>query len=557
VAAIGTTTVLGISPIGTLIAGSAYTLTATVTPASGTVTPTGNVIFTIGSGTQTVALNASGVATYSGAAATAGSLTVSAAYQGSTEFSPSSSSPMNETVVTPTAIIPYIQDMQANGAVWQNTSSLTVNYGDTVNLGPWPLSGGSWKWAGPNGFSSTAREIDNIPLNSATNVFTATYTNSGGATSTLTFTLTIAPTPIGAYIQDMQLNAGTWQSGSSLTVNYGDAVNLGPQPQSGGSWKWTGPNGFSSTAREIDNITLSSATNVFTATYTNPAGVASTETFTIVIAPTPIVPYIQDLQLNGGAYQATSSITANFGDTVNLGPQPQIGGSWSWTGPGGFTSSSRQINNIPLNSYSNVYTATYTNPAGVISTQIFTITIAPTPIVPYIQDLNLNGGAYQQVSGITVNYGDTVNLGPWPQSGGSWSWSGPNGFSSTTRQLNGIPLSSATNVFTATYMNPAGVTSTQVFTILIAPTPIIPYIEVNGGAWQSASSVTVTSGSTVSIGPQPQNGGSWSWTGPNGFTSSARQVTNVPLSEGSNSYMATYTNPAGVKSSQTFTINVE
>ncbi len=557
VAAIGTTTVLGISPSGTLTAGSAYTLTATVTPASGTVTPTGSVIFTIGSGTQTVALNASGVATYSGAAATAGSLTVSAAYQGSTEFSPSSSSPMNETVVTPTAIIPYIQDMQANGAVWQNTSSLTVNYGDTVNLGPWPLSGGSWKWAGPNGFSSTAREIDNIPLNSATNVFTATYTNSGGATSTLTFTLTIAPTPIGAYIQDMQLNAGTWQSGSSLTVNYGDAVNLGPQPQSGGSWKWTGPNGFSSTAREIDNITLSSATNVFTATYTNPAGVASTETFTIVIAPTPIVPYIQDLQLNGGAYQATSSITANFGDTVNLGPQPQIGGSWSWTGPGGFTSSSRQINNIPLNSYSNVYTATYTNPAGVISTQIFTITIAPTPIVPYIQDLNLNGGAYQQVSGITVNYGDTVNLGPWPQSGGSWSWSGPNGFSSTTRQLNGIPLSSATNVFTATYMNPAGVTSTQVFTILIAPTPIIPYIEVNGGAWQSASSVTVTSGSTVSIGPQPQNGGSWSWTGPNGFTSSARQVTNVPLSEGSNSYMATYTNPAGVKSSQTFTINVE
>jgi len=70
-----------------------------VTPSTGSTVPTGSVIFTIGSATQTVALNASGVATYTGTAPTAsGSLSMSAAYQGSTEFAASTSSTLSETI---------------------------------------------------------------------------------------------------------------------------------------------------------------------------------------------------------------------------------------------------------------------------------------------------------------------------------------------------------------------------------------------------------------------------------------------------------------------------
>jgi hypothetical protein len=60
-------------------------------------------------------------------------------------------------------------------------------------------------------------------------------------------------------------------------------VNLGPQPVSGGSWIWKGPNGFTSTSRGIYAIPLSSGTNTYTATYANPSGVTSTETFTITV----------------------------------------------------------------------------------------------------------------------------------------------------------------------------------------------------------------------------------------------------------------------------------
>jgi predicted lipoprotein len=221
----------------------------------------------------------------------------------------------------------------------------------------------------------------------------------------------------------------------------------------------------------LNSIALTSASNVYTATYTNTSGANSTQAFTITINPTTIVPY---LQVNGGAWQQVASVAVNVGDTVNLGPQPQTGGSWSWTGPNGFASTSRVLNAIALTSASNVYTATYTNTSGANSTQAFTITINPTTIVPYLQ---VNGGAWQQTATVAVNVGDTVNLGPQPQSGGSWSWTGPNGFTSTSRVLNSIALTSASNVYMATYTNTDGVNSTQAFTITVNPTPIVPYLQ--------------------------------------------------------------------------------
>ncbi|MGA7524474.1 MAG: PPC domain-containing protein [Acidobacteriaceae bacterium] len=352
-------------------------------------------------------------------------------------------------------------------------------------------------------------------------------------------------TPIDPWIQ---VNGGTWQEVASVSVNSGDTVNLGPHPVSGGTWSWTGPSGFTSTARVLYGVRLAAGTNVYTATYTNTAGGQSTQAFTVTVR-TPIVPYIQ---VNGGSWTQESTATVSLGATVNLGPQPVSGGSWSWTGPNGFTSTSRVLDSVPLAAGANTYTATYTNTAGVQSNpQVFTITVT-TPIVPYIQ---VSGGAWTQESTATVNVGATVNLGPQPVSGGSWSWAGPNGFTSTSRVLYGIPLAGGTNTYTATYTNAAGGQSTQAFTITVS-TPIDPWIQVNGGAWQEVSSVTVAPGATVNLGPHPVSGGTWSWTGPNGFTSTSRVLYSIPLPSGTNTYTATYTNTAGGQSTQAFTITV-
>ncbi len=93
--------------------------------------------------------------------------------------------------------------------------------------------------------------------------------------------------------------------------------------------------------------------------------------------------------------------------------------------------------------------------------------------------------------------------------------------------------------------------------ISCSPTPIVPYIYVNS-AWTEESSVTVSSPTTVvDLGPQPSSGGTWNWSGPNGYTSTSRQINSIPLTVGTDSYLATYTNSSGCKSTQTFTITVK
>jgi hypothetical protein len=101
--------------------------------------------------------------------------------------------------------------------------------------------------------------------------------------------------------------------------------------------------------------------------------------------------------------------------------------------------------------------------------------------------------------------------------------------------------------------------TTIALTISCTPTTIVPYISINGGStWTEESSATVSSPSTVvDLGPQPTSGGSWSWTGPNKYTATSRQINSIPLTVGTDSYVATYTNASGCKSTETFTITVK
>jgi xyloglucan-specific exo-beta-1,4-glucanase len=93
------------------------------------------------------------------------------------------------TACTPSTITPFVQ---VNGGTWQQAATATVNAGGSVQFGPQPLTGGSWSWSGPNGFSATTREVllSNIQVNQAGN-YVATYTNSGGCQSTQTINVTV------------------------------------------------------------------------------------------------------------------------------------------------------------------------------------------------------------------------------------------------------------------------------------------------------------------------------------------------------------------------------
>lgn len=89
------------------------------------------------------------------------------------------------------------------------------------------------------------------------------------------------------------------------------------------------------------------------------------------------------------------------------------------------------------------------------------------------------------------------------------------------------------------------------------PTAITPAMQVNGGTWQNVASDTVNLGATVVLGPQPVAATGWSWSGPNGFSATTREVTISDASAAkAGTYTATYTNPSGCKSSQKFNLSV-
>jgi hypothetical protein len=90
------------------------------------------------------------------------------------------------------------------------------------------------------------------------------------------------------------------------------------------------------------------------------------------------------------------------------------------------------------------------------------------------------------------------------------------------------------------------------------PTNVVPYTKVNTETKKKLWITTVNAGSNVLLSPEPVAGGTWSWSGPDGFTSASREATISgiqPTQAGI--YKVTYTNASGCESSvQTFTLNV-
>ena len=233
-------------------------------------------------------------------------------------------------------------------------------------------------------------------------------------------------------------------------------------------------------------------------------------------------------------------------------------------------------------------TFTYSPAAGTVLSvgqQTLTVTLTPTNATDYAT-------ATANVT-LTVNPAPSFTLAASPASlsvaqGASGKTtitvSGKNGFAgSVTLAASGLPSgvtaafgtnpTTGTSVLTLTASSTATTGTTTVtingtsgsltasttvaLTISCTPTTIVPYIYVNG-SWSEESAVTVSSPSTVvDLGPQPTTGGSWSWTGPSGYTSTARQINSIPLTAGTDSYLATYTNASGCKSTETFKITVK
>ncbi|MGZ3864546.1 MAG: PKD domain-containing protein [Bacteroidia bacterium] len=359
----------------------------------------------------------------------------------------------------------------------------------TLNLS---AGGGvSYNWNGPNGFTSPSQNpfITNVTA-AAGGTYVVTVTSVNNCTATATIPVTINTAPVITV--------------SGSTVCTGATANLSASGGSG--YAWTGPGGFVSA---VQNPSFPSATTALNGTYsvtvTSAAGCVTTGTANISVNPPPVV--------------TVTGSTVCAGATINL-TSPAGGAAYSWTGPGGFVSAVQNptITNATT-AMSGTYSVTVTNSSGCSSGNSANVLVNALP-VPTIGNN----------SPVCVN--QTLNL--TSGGGSSYSWSGPNGFSSLVQNpsVTGV-TSAASGIYTVTVTDANSCVNTATITAVINSLPVV-----------SASGTTVCLGATINL--TSSGGVSYSWSGPAGYSSNTQNpsIPNSTLAM-SGSYVVTVTDANG------------
>jgi hypothetical protein len=182
----------------------------------------------------------------------------------------------------------------------------------------------TYKW--DNG--STMASITVSPLKTTT--YWVTSTNAGcpiwaGVTVTVNYADTIHP-----YIN---INNSNWSAGATGATCVDGTILMGPQPLIINGWRWSGPNSFTSTQRNINLTGIQTVqAGTYTATLTNAAGCISNQNYILSVHPLPTQPVITQsgstLHSSSTTYNQWSNNTGNISGATAQNFTPAAGGTY-------------------------------------------------------------------------------------------------------------------------------------------------------------------------------------------------------------------------------------
>lgn len=348
------------------------------------------------------------------------------------------------------------------------------------------FSGGTapytFSWSGPNGFTASTQDIDNL----AAGTYTLTITDAHNCTVTASTTL-FAPPALTA-----TATATTYAGGFNVSCNGGNNGTIMLVPNGGTpayGVAWTGPGGFSANAWQITGL----APGTYTATVTDGNG-CSTISTTTLNAPDPLVltPTTTDISCNGGNTGAVDlQVTGGSGGYL-----------FQWTGPGAFAQATEDITGL----LAGTYVVTVTDANGCTASATANIAeAAPIEVSAQItttECMGANNGAIDlNVTGGTGSY--------------TFQWSGFPAFSSTSEDIDAL----FAGTYTVTITDAAGCSITQSYNVGQPDLFLIDALLGDQGGGYHVSCAGANDGSiqaTVSGGTAPYT---YFWTGPNGYTS--------------------------------------
>jgi hypothetical protein len=332
-------------------------------------------------------------------------------------------------------------------------------------------------------------------------VYTLTVTSGAGCAATATTSVTVNPLPTPT-----ASNNGPICAGQTLQLTGGG----------GGTYSWSGPNGFSSALQNPSVANVSAAAGgVYTLTVTSGAGCLATATTSVTVNPLP-TPTVN----NNGPICAGQTLQLTGGG----------GGTYLWSGPNSFSSALQNpsVSNATV-AAAGVYTLTVTSGAGCLATATTSVTVNPLPT----PTVNNNG---------PICVGQTLQL--TGGGGGTYSWSGPGGFSSALQNPSVANVSAAAGgVYTLTVTSGAGCLATATTSVTVNPLPT-PTVNNNG---------PICAGQTLQL--TGGGGGTYLWSGPGGF-SSALQNPSISSATTAASGVYTLTVSLGAGCNGTATVNV-
>ena len=261
----------------------------------------------------------------------------------------------------------------------------------------------------------------------------------------------------------------------------------------GASYSWTGPNGFSSSLQNpsISNSTVS-ASGFYSVTATVNGCTSAVKNVTATVNPIPATPV------------AGSNSPLCEGSTLSLTASNISGASYAWSGPNGFASASQNptiINSTALHSGIYFVTATINGCSSQAANQNVVVNLIPV--------------SPASSSNSPVCSGKSILLNASAVAGASYTWTGPNGFSST--QQNPVIANSSLNntgVYNVSVsLNGCLSTTPSTISVTINQTPNAPLISNNG---------PLCEGSVLNLIASNIPGANYNWGGPNGFTSSSQ-----------------------------------
>ncbi len=377
------------------------------------------------------------------------------------------------------------------------TNNGPVCIGNMLSLTASSVTGATYSWIGPNGFTSSEQNpiiSTSTTLEMAGNYIVTTSLINGCTSSSGSTTVVI--------------NQAT--AGNNGPVCAGQTLSLSASAIPGATYYWTGPNGFSSTQQNptVTTAATSAMAGVYSV-YTTANGCTSPTpgTTTVVVNSIPATP------------TAGNNGPVCVGNTLSLTASTVTGATYLWTGANSYTSTQQNptVSTSATSAMGGVYNVTATvngcaSVAGTTTVEINKITAS-------------NNGP--------VCVGNTLSLSVTTITGATYAWTGQNSFTST--QQNPTVSASATSAMAGVYSvtstangcaSAASVTIVTINSIVAAPTVTSP--------------VTYCQNATAS--PLSANGSSLLWyTTSTGSTGSSTAPTPITSIAGTTTYYVSQT----------------